>query len=38
MLGIIAALLANFCFNWGVTMVRWEKVIQPQISKDKGTP
>jgi hypothetical protein len=36
-LGIIAA-LANFCFNWGVTMARWKKVIQPQIPKDKGTP
>ena len=36
-LGIIAA-LANFCFQWGVTMKRWEKAIQPQIPKDEGTP
>jgi hypothetical protein len=37
LLGIIAA-LADFCFIWGVTMQRWEKAIQPQIPKDKGTP
>jgi hypothetical protein len=36
-LGIIAA-LANFCFQWGVTMKCWEKAIQPQLPKDKGTP
>jgi hypothetical protein len=36
-LAIIAA-LANFCFQWGVTMKRWEKSVQPQIPKDKGTP
>lgn len=36
-LGYIAA-LANFCFHWGVTMRRWEKVIQPQLPKDNGTP
>jgi hypothetical protein len=36
--GIIAA-LANFCFQWGVlTMKRWEKAVQPQLPKDKGTP
>jgi hypothetical protein len=39
MLGIILAALANFCFQWGVSMKRWEKAaIQPQIPKDKGTP
>jgi hypothetical protein len=32
------AALANFCFHWGVTMKRWEKAVQPQIPKDKGTP
>jgi hypothetical protein len=37
MLGIIAA-LANFCFQWDMTMKRWEKAIQPQIPKDAGTP
>jgi hypothetical protein len=37
MLGIVAE-LANFCFQWGVTMKRWEKAIQPQIPKDAGTP
>jgi hypothetical protein len=36
-LGLITS-LANFCFDWGITMARWEKVIQPQIPKDKGTP
>jgi hypothetical protein len=36
-LGIIAA-LANFCFNWGVTMSRWQNAIQPQIPKVSGIP
>jgi hypothetical protein len=36
-LGLIAA-LADFCFRWGVTMKRWNKVIQPQLPKDTGTP
>jgi hypothetical protein len=36
-LGYIAS-LANFCFRWGITMRRWEKVIQPQLPKDNGTP
>ena len=32
------ASLANFCFQWGVTLTRWETVIQPIIPKDPGTP
>jgi hypothetical protein len=36
-LGLIAS-LADFCFRWGVTMTRWNKVIQPQLPKDNGTP
>jgi hypothetical protein len=36
-LAIIAS-LANFCFQWGVTLSRWEKVTQPMIPKDKGPP
>jgi hypothetical protein len=36
-LGQIAS-LANFCFQWGVTLKRWEKVTQPLIPKDPGTP
>jgi hypothetical protein len=32
------ASLANICFQWGVTLRRWEKVIQPLIPKDPGTP
>jgi hypothetical protein len=34
MLGIIAA-LANFCFQWGVTMKHWEKAVQPQLQRTK---
>jgi hypothetical protein len=30
--------LTNFCFRWGVTMKRWETVIQPLIPKDPGIP
>jgi hypothetical protein len=37
LLGDIAA-LANFCFQWGVTMKRWEKVTQTLIPKEPGTP
>ena len=37
LLGLIAA-LANFCFQWGKTLKRWEKVTQPMIPKDPGTP
>jgi hypothetical protein len=36
-IGYIAS-LADFCFNWGVTMRRWEKVIQPQLPKESSTP
>jgi hypothetical protein len=36
-IGYIAS-LADFCFNWGVTMQRWEKVTQPQLPKESGTP
>ena len=36
-LGIIAD-IANFCFQWGKTLKRWEKVTQPMIPKDPGTP
>jgi hypothetical protein len=36
-LGLIAS-LADFCFRWGVTMTQWNKVIQPQLPKDNGTP
>jgi hypothetical protein len=36
-LGLIAA-IANFCFQWGKTLKRWEKVTQPLIPKDPGTP
>jgi hypothetical protein len=35
--GYIAS-LANFCFTWGVTMKRWEKVTHTIIPKDPGTP
>jgi hypothetical protein len=37
-LWILIAALANLCFQWGVPMKRWEKAVQPQIPKDKGTP
>jgi hypothetical protein len=37
LIGDIAA-LANFCFRWGKTLTRWEKVTQPLIPKDPGTP
>jgi hypothetical protein len=30
--------LANFCFQWGKTLKRWEKVTQPLIPKDPGIP
>jgi hypothetical protein len=30
--------IANFCFQWGVTLRRWEKVTQPLIPKDTGPP
>jgi hypothetical protein len=37
LIGAIAA-LANYCFLWGRTLPRWEKVTQPMIPKDPGTP
>ena len=37
LLGCIAS-IANFCFNWGVSLHRWEKAIQPLIPKDPGIP
>ena len=37
LLGCIA-LIVNFCFQWGVSLCRWERVIQPLIPKDPGVP
>ena len=37
LLGCIAS-IANFCFQWGVTLHRWETVIQPLIPKAPGIP
>ena len=37
LLGCIAS-IANFCFQWGITLCRWETVIQPLIPKDLGVP
>ena len=36
-LGCIA-LIANFCFQWGVSLRWWAKVIQLLIPKDPGVP
>jgi hypothetical protein len=30
--------IANFCFQWGVSLTRWEKCTQPLIPKDPGVP
>jgi hypothetical protein len=35
-IGIIAS-VANFCFQWGTTITRWEKDIQAQLPKDRRT-
>jgi hypothetical protein len=32
------AAIANFCFQWGKTLTRWEKVTQPLLPKEPGTP
>jgi hypothetical protein len=37
LIGCIAQ-LANFCFQWGKTLKRWERVTQPLIPKDPGIP
>jgi hypothetical protein len=37
LIGAIAS-IANYCFQWGRTLPRWEKVTQPMIPKDPGTP
>ena len=37
LLGNIAS-LSNFCFQWGVTLKRWEKVTHTLIPKEPGTP
>jgi hypothetical protein len=37
LIGAIAN-VANYCFLWGITLPRWEKVTQPMIPKDPGTP
>jgi hypothetical protein len=36
-LGVIAA-VADFCFAWGVSLTRWEKVTHTLIPKEPGTP
>ena len=32
------ASIANFCFQWGISLRHWEKAIQPPIPKDPGIP
>jgi hypothetical protein len=36
-LGIIAE-VADFCFTWGISLSRWEKVTHTLIPKEPGTP